>query len=244
VPRARPSCVVLLALACAGAPAPLPPGASAAPARGDALDLLLAKLAHAEESGPAIEIEELRLIAVDAQPWRTLEREAARREPGLVAVVAGRRCTRFEGWRRRAVERPSWFVFSAGALGAFDHQGFDAACGPRPAFEPAGAEQVALERSLQRYVSQRWELEEIRGGERLARGLRLLERGRPEDALAELRALDRHLAELARRQGEAGTLDADEREALRAEEERLLPQRAELARALRETAALDPGGLR
>lgn len=221
-----------LGLACAGTPPELPAGVSAAPAPGDPLALLVAKLHHAEGTPARVELRELRMMAVDGEPWRPLEPAAAAAHPGRVALVAGRRCTFGAGPARTRVERASWFVFEAGALRAFDHQGFGPECASRPAFEPAGAEEVPLERALLRYLSQRWPLSEIPGEQRLARGLRLLERGRSEDARFELHALDRRIEELGRRQSEYETPDAAERERLREEEERLRPQRAQLHRAL------------
>jgi len=86
---------------------------------------------------------------------------------------------------------------------------------------------------LARYVSQRWTSDAVPAEDRLARGLRLLAQGREDDAWTELRALDLRMDELARRQVEADTGAAAETSALREEEERLRPQRAELQRALR-----------
>jgi hypothetical protein len=89
-------------------------------------------------------------------------------------------------------------------------------------------------RALVRYLSQRWPVTEIPGDERLARGLRLLERERFEDAQYELFALDRRLRELARRQSDYETPDPEQRELLRREEEELRPLRAQLQQALRD----------
>jgi hypothetical protein len=231
-----------LGLACAGAQPPLPAGASAAPARGDSLALLVTQLHHAEGAPADVELRELRMMAVDREPWRPLDARAAGGHPGRVAVVAGRRCSWRAGLSRHEVERASWFVLDAGALAAFDHQGFGAECASRPAFEPAGAGDVALERALMRYLSQRWPVSEIPGEQRLARGLRLLERGRTEDAAYELHALDRRIDELGRRQTEHETPDAAERERLREEQERLRPLRAQLHRALAERVTTEGGG--
>jgi hypothetical protein len=225
---------LLLALACAGAPAPLPAGTPAAPAVGDPLALLLAKLEHAEGAPASVELRELRVIDVAREPWRPLDPAAAEAQHGAVGVIAGRRCTWREGLSRHEVERGSWYLLRGGALDAFDHEGFGAECASRPAFEPNPPEGVPLERSLTRYLSQRWPVVEVPGEQRLARGLRLLERGRSEDARSELHALDRRIAELDRRQSEYETPDAEERERLRAEEERLRPLRAQLHRALAE----------
>lgn len=238
MPRAPlwlPPCLALT-LACASAPPPLPAGVSAAPAVGDPLALLVTKLHHTEGTPAAVTLRELRAIAVDREPWQPLELDAAAAHPGEVGVIAGRRCTWREGLLRHEVERASWFLLRAGALTAFDHQGFGAACASRPAFEPAAAEQVALERTLMRYLSQRWPVTEIPGEQRLARGLQLLERGRSEDARFELHALDRRIDELSRRQTEYETPDTAERERLRREEEELRPMRAQLHHALAESA--------
>jgi len=223
------------ALACATAP-PLPAGVSAAPALGDSLELLLVKLHHAEGAPAEVELRELRVMSVEREPWQSLDPESAAARSVRVGVIAGRRCR----WRERLLpqhrDRGSWFLLEAGALRAFDHQGFGVDCVGHPAFEPAFADQVATERSLVRYLSQRWPVTEIAGQERLERGLRLLERGRSEDAQYELFALDRRLIELARRQSEYETSDAEEREQLRREEELLRPLRAQLAHALRDQA--------
>jgi hypothetical protein len=224
-----------LALACAGAP-PLPAGVSATPALGDPVALLVTKLHHAEGSPRRIELRELRAMAVDREPWQALDPAVAGSYPGEVGLIAGRRCTRREGLARHETDRASWFLLDAGALTAFDHQGFGPACESRPAFEPAAAGQVALEKTLMRYLSQRWPVTEIPGEQRLARGLRLLERGRSEDAAQELFALDRRIDELERRQTEYETPDALERERLRDEEERLRPLRAQLQHALADYA--------
>ena len=233
--RARFWRIVPLALACAAPPPPLPPGVSSRPELGDRLETLLTKLPHPEEPGPAVEVTELRVLAVDAQPWTTLEPARAEGAPGRVGVVAGRRCRFWEGVRRKQTDRASWFLFEAGVLAAFDHDGFAAGCAPHSAFEPASRADAPLERMLVRYVSQRWPVDRVPAEERLARGLRLLERSRPDDARAELQALDLRIAELARRQDELETPDPAERAALFEEEERLRPLRAELRRALDET---------
>ncbi len=226
--------VLCFALACATPPPPLPAGATAEPALGDSLSLLLTKLHHAEGAPAEIELRELRVVSVEREPWRPLEPAAAAAEPGEIGVIAGRRCTWREGLHTEQVERGSWFLLHAGTLRAFDHQGFGARCVVRPAFEPAAADQVALERSLVRYLSQRWPVGEIPGGERLARGLRLLAQDRVEDAQYELFALDRRISELERRQSEHETPDDGERMLLRQEEEQLRPLRAQLHQALRD----------
>ena len=230
--RARPAWIVSLALACAGPP-PLPPGVPAGPLLGDSLATLLAKLPHPDEAGPTVEVTELRLLAVDAQPWAALAVADAERASGAVGVIAGRRCVAWQGTRRLRMDRASWFLLRDGQLVAFDHDGFAAHCAPRPLFEPASAADVPLERMLARYVSQRWTSDAVPAEDRLARGLRLLAQGREDDAWTELRALDLRIDELARRQVEANTGAAAETSALREEEERLRPQRAELQRALR-----------
>ena len=222
---------LLFALACAGPP-PLPAGVSAAPALGEPLALVLSKLHYAEGGAPDIDVRELRAMAVDREPWEPLDLAVAGAYPGEVGVIAGRRCSWRENLTRHRTDRASWFLFGAGVLTAFDHQGFGPACASRPGFEPAAADQVALEHSLMRYLSQRWPVAEIPGEQRLERGLRLLELGRDEDAIYELYALDRRIDELERRQTEYETPDAGERERLREEEERLRPMRAQLQHAL------------
>lgn len=236
MPRAPLWPLLCLGLACATAPPPLPAGATAAPALGDPLALLIAKLHHAEGAPAEIELRELRVVSVARHPWRTLDPATAGAEPGEVGVIAGRRCSWREGLHSEQLERASWFLLERGTLRAFDHQGFGARCAGKPAFEPAAADQLALERSLMRYLSQRWPVTEIPGEERLARGLRLLERGRDEDAQYELFALDRRISELERRQSEYETPDAGERELLREEEAQLRPLRAQLQHALRDQA--------
>jgi hypothetical protein len=235
VSHARAGLLVLLALACAGAPPPLPAGVSAQPALGDSFDLLLAKLPHAEQPGPRVELEELRVLAVDREPWARLDPALAVRAAGRVAVVAGRGCSVREGLHRVRAERSSWFLLSAGSLVAFDHDGFSAGCTPLPAFQPASRDDVAVERMLVRYVTQRWPDDAVPAEERLARGLALIARDRPDDALAELHALDRRIAELERREQDPETGDASSRETWHEEAERLRPLRAELHHALRES---------
>jgi hypothetical protein len=230
----------LLVLACAGVP-PLPHGVSAAPRVGDPLALLLDKLQHAEGEPAAVELGELRLIALDREPWQTLSPEAAAVHPGRLGVIAGRRCTWWDGVSRQRSERGSWYLLEAGALVAFDHAGFGPACASRPAFEPVASDQVALEHSLMRYLSQRYPVLEVAGEERLARGLRLIERGRSDDARFELNALDRRIAELGRRQDEQETPDADERARLGQEEAALRPLRARLAHALKDPESKEQG---
>ena len=241
MPRAPlwPCFAAAVALACAGAPPPLPAGATAAPALGDPLALLLTKLHYAEGAPAEVELRELRVLSVDREPWHSVDPTAAEALPGDVGVIAGRRCGWREGLTSHEAERGSWFLLRAGALFAFDHQGFGPSCADRGAYEPVAADQVALERSLMRYLSQRWPVSEIAGDQRLARGLRLLERGRSEDAAYELYALDRRIDELGRRQTEYETPDVGERERLREEEERLRPMRAQLYRTLRDQARLE-----
>jgi hypothetical protein len=226
--------LLLLGLACAGAPPALPPGTGAAPALGDPLGLLLAKLAHAEGAPAEIEVRELRMIDVAQEPWRSLDADAARDHAGPLGVIAGRRCAWRDGWSRSETLRGSWYLLRDGRLAAFDHRGFAGACAERPAFRPAAPAEVALERSLSRYLSQRYPPGEIPGEQRLARGLALLESGRTDEAVYELHALDRRIDELSRRQSEYETPDADAREQLAREEEALRPLRAQLQRALAE----------
>jgi hypothetical protein len=226
-----------LALACA-APPPLAPGESAKPALGDPLALLVTKLHHADGTPAKIDLRELRAMSVASEPWQPLEIDVAAFSPGEVGVIAGRRCSWREGLDSEQVDRGSWFLLRDGRLSAFDHPGFGAYCARDAAFEPAAADQVEIERSLRRYLSQRWPPGEIPGEERLARGLRLLEVDRPEDARYELIALDRRLTELERRQTEQETPDIGQRERLREEEERLRPLRAQLFHALRDDAKL------
>jgi hypothetical protein len=209
---------------------------SAAPALGDSLDLLLVKLRHAEGASVEVELRELRVMTVDRAPWHSLDPESAAARSAGVGVIAGRRCSWREGLLSQHVDRGSWFLLEAGTLRAFDHQGFGVDCLDHPAFEPAFSDQVATERALLRYLSQRWPVTEIPGEQRLARGLRLLERGRSEDAQYELFALDRRITELERRQSEHETPGAEQREMLRREEEALRPLRAQLAHALEDRA--------
>ena len=239
MPRAPLSLVpcFAFAFACAGAPPPLPAGATAAPAVGDSLALLVTKLHHAEGAPADVALLELRMLSVDAEPWHSVDAATAAALPGDVGVLAGRRCHWREGLSGHDVERGSWFLLRAGALFAFDYQGFGPSCADRPAYEPAPADQVALERSLVRYLSQRWPLTPTQGDQRLARGLALLARGRKEDAAHELYALDRRIAELERRQTEQETPDAGERERMREEEEQLKPFRAQLYHALQDQAS-------
>jgi hypothetical protein len=222
-----------LALACAG-PAPLPAGAGATPALGDALELLLVKLQHAEGAPAEVELRELRVIDVGREPWQTLEPAAAEGRTGPLGVIAGRRCTWRDGLASGEALRASWYLLRAGRLEAFDHQGFGDACAARPSFEPANLDELALERSLTGYLAQRYPGRAIGADERFSRGLALLSRGRPDDARFELQALDRRLDELDRRQDEHETPDPEERATLRREEERLRPLRARLHRELAE----------
>ncbi len=225
------------ALACAGAPPPLPAGVSAAPAVGDSLELLVTKLHFAEGAPADVELRELRVLSVDREPWSPVALAAAGALPGDVGVIAGRRCRWREGLRGHEVERGSWYLLHAGSLFAFDHRGFGASCSDEAAFAPAAADQVALERSLMRYLSQRFPVVEIPGQERLARGLALLAQGRNEDAAYELYALDRRIAELERRQSDYETPDVGQRERLREEQEQLKPLRAQLYHALQDQAS-------
>jgi len=243
VPRARVWWIVSLALACAGPPPPLPAGVKPRPVPGDSLETLLAKLPHAEHAGEVVEVTELRLLAVDREPWTALDPARAASASGRVGVVAGRRCTFWEGVRRTRVERASWFLLRDGALEAFDHDSFEARCVPRPVYEPTRGEDVPVEHMLVRYVSQRWPVDVVPPEARLVRGMRLLALGRTGDAEAELRALDLQIGELERRQNDAETADPAERERLREQEEELRPLRAQLRRAIREQEDPQKGDL-
>ncbi len=236
VSNPRAGLLVPFALACAGSPSPLPAGVSPRPALGDSLAALLAKLPHADEPGPRIELEELRVLAVEREPWTRLDPADPRAADGRVAVVAGRRCAERSGLSTARAERASWFLLASDAIVAFDHDGFARECVPLPAFEPSPASDVGVERMLVRYVTQRWPGDAVPPADRLPRGLALLARERPDDALAELQALDRQIAELERRtRGEGEDDDPEEqaaRAALHAEAEELRPLRAELYHAL------------
>ena len=235
VPRAPVWLLPCLALACATAPPPLPAGVPAEPAVGDSLDLLLMKLRHAEGAPAEIELRELRVVAVERQPWRHARSRSRRPEPVPVGVIAGRRCQLARGTAPPTRDRAPGSCSRPANAARLRPPGLRLGCASHPAFEPASAREVALERALVRYLSQRWPVTEIPGDERLARGLRLLERGRFEDAEYELFALDRRLRELARRQSEYETPDPGERERLRREEEELRPLRAQLQHALRDS---------
>jgi hypothetical protein len=229
----RAGLFVPLALACASAPPPLPPGLAPEPALGDSLDALLAKLPHAEQAGARVELEELRILAVDRAPWATLEPARAAADAGRVAVVAGRRCAARAGLRTTRAERASWFLLAGGSVVALDHDGFAADCAARARYEPAARGDVPVERMLARYVTQRWPGDTVPAETRLARGRKLLERGRPDDARGELQALDREIAELERRAGDPDAGDEAMRAAWREGASRLRPLRAELHHALR-----------
>jgi hypothetical protein len=205
---------------------------SAAPEVGDTLGLLLQKLPHAEASGPAVELEELRVMSVGELPWTPVEPSAAGGIGGPLAVVAGRRCTQREGLDREESDRASWFLLRHGAVLAYDHDGFASLCEAVPAYVPAPRTDVEIERMLVRYVTQRWPGDRVSPDERPSRGLALLEADRPDDALLELQALDRDIAELERRKEE--TEDEALRKAWRGELARLGPLRARLHHALRE----------
>jgi len=222
-------------LACAAVP-PLPAGTSAQPALGDPLGLIVTKLHYADGAPADIDVREVRMLAIDQQPWRTIDAATAAALPGTVGVVAGRRCHWRDGLTGHDVDRGSWFLLRGGALYAYDHTGFGARCAELPAFDPVPLAEVGIERELVRYLSQRWPIAEVNGEQRAARGLALVARGRSDDAIYELNAIDRRLAELARRQTEEETPDAAKRESLRQEEERLRPLRAQLAHALEERA--------
>jgi hypothetical protein len=225
-------CGLALGLACAGAPPPLPSGVSAAPAVGDPLPLPLQKLPHVEKPGPSVELEELRVVSVKQLPWTPLDPAAATSETGPIAVVAGRSCTEWEGLERHESARASWFLLRGGAVVAFDHDDFAPRCEAIPSYVPTPLEDIAIERMLMRYATQRWPGDSVTPDERLSRGLALLEVQRGEDALLELQALDRDIAELERRRDE--TEDDVLREDLARDIARLGPQRARLHHALRE----------
>jgi hypothetical protein len=240
VPNARAGLLVPLALACAGAPPPLPAGVGTRPALGDPLELLIAKLPHAEAAGPRVALEELRVLEVEREPWTSLDPAHAAGAPGRVAVIAGRRCAQREGLGVARAERSSWFLLTAGRVVAFDHDAFVGGCVSLPVFEPASREDAPIERQLVRYVTQRWPDDAVAAEERLERGLALLARGRADDALAELQALDREIAELERREREStseGRAASDGEAAWREEADRLRPLRAQLHHALRGSRA-------
>jgi hypothetical protein len=244
VANARAGLLVPLALACASAALgcanaapPLPAGLAPEPALGDSLEQLLVKLPHADEAGSRVALDELRVLAVDREPWTSLEPAHAAAAAGRVAVVAGRRCSARAGLRVTRAERASWFLLAGGALVAFDHDGFSGACAARARYEPAPRADVPVERMLVRYVTQRWPDDAVPPETRLPRGRKLIARGRPDDARAELHALDREIAALERRAGDPDLGEAAAREAWREEAERLRPLRAALHHALREPGA-------
>jgi len=243
VSRARLGWIVSLAAACAGPP-PLPPGASASPALGDSPEALFAKLPYAGPGGAPIEVTELRVLAVDREPWTRLDPPRDAIPAGRVGVIAGRRCTFWEGVRWRRVERASWFLLRDGALVAFEDDAFGPRCVTRPVFEPTRGDDVPVERMLVRYVSQRWPIDTIASGDHLTRGLRLLALDRPADADAELRALDLQIRDLERRQDDEAVADPAQRAALREQLAELRGQRAQLERAIRDREDPREGELR
>lgn len=171
-------------------------------------------------------------MSVGELPWTPVEPGTADGIAGPLAVVAGRRCTQREGLDREERERASWFLLRHGALLAYDHDGFAPLCEASPAYVPAPREDVGIERMLVRYVTQRWPGDGVSPDERLPRGLALLDARRADDALLELQAFDRDIAELERRKEE--TEDEAQREAWSREVARLGPLRARLHHALRE----------
>jgi hypothetical protein len=185
-----------------------------------------------ETPGPSIELEELRVISVGQLPWKSLEPEGAASEAGPLAVVAGRSCTEWEGLDRHQGARASWFLLRRGVVQAFDHDGFASRCEAVPSYVPAPPPDVGIERMLMRYLTQRWPGDAVSPDERLERGMALLEVQRADDALLELQALDREIAELERRRDE--TEDDVLREGWGRDIARLGPQRAQLYHALRE----------
>jgi hypothetical protein len=199
---------------------------------GDPIELLLQKLPHAGAAGAHVEVEELRVISVGRLPWTPLEPETASSEAGPLAVVAGRNCTEREGLERHESERASWFLLRQSVVLAFDHDDFAAHCEAVPAYVPAPHDDIAIERMLVRYVTQRWPGDAVSADERLDRGMALLEAQRADDALLELQALDREIAELERRREE--TEDEVLREEWSRDVARLGPERARLYHALRE----------
>ncbi len=231
--------VLLLLAACAGPGGDWArdwrarhPGAEPAPPQaGAGFGPTIAALDLAPGPGARVVVEELRVLRTEDGAWEPLDPASAETASGTVGVATSRRCLQREGWRRREVPRSSWFLFRDGALVAWDHGVFGPGCSVEAHFRPAREEDLAEERTLVRWLAQRFPEARPDVSERMRMGLAYVEAGRLDDAERML-ADGEHAIEAAERDRSrdpgAPTAEPSETEA------EWLRLRAELFRALRD----------
>ncbi len=172
------------------------------PRAGMSLEETLASL-YVADAGPGAAVEEIRVLRVDAKPWRSVSWEALRKgryEPGpgeRYAVLAHRYCRSRVGLTLHQAERASWFLFSGSELTSFDHTEFVARCGIVHHFRPSEKSDLPLERGLIRFAAQRYPTARPTDAQRAAMGLAYLDVDRLDEAEAILGRLDRELSALA-----------------------------------------------
>ena len=155
-------------------------------------------------------------------------------------------CRHWNKLRRTETERASWYVFEAGQLHAFDHYEFGDGCGAHNVFRPSPPAEVARERTLVRFVAQRYPRARGTVVEGMEKGLAFVEVGRLDDAEAQYDAGTRTLEDIVvQRKMKPGVPDPvlDQRESElrplhRQLHDELLEARRTEARILREERAL------
>lgn len=219
-----------------------PDRAPTPPSPGSAYGPTLASLDVGPDPDTDVELRTLRVMAVADGRFAPLDPAAAEGRPGRIAVTAYRRCSVREGWRRRRVERASWYVFDDGRLTAFDHTDFATGCATRRRFRPSPPGDLETERTLARWVGQRYPASRTDAADRLRRGIALAEVGRLEEAQEALEGGDRAVEDLRRQRGTVPVDAPEEQDALQARLDEVRALRATLYRTLRaarEAAAAD-----
>jgi len=198
----------------------------------------------------SVELNDVVVSRIEDDVWHEAsEREVAKSAPGeadYTVIVGERSCGDWQ-WMtdedyvgHQAEVRTSWYLLSGGSLVAWDHWTWGARCGPENSFRPARTEDRYTEKTLLRFVAQRFPNPVTPPEIRFDRGLAYLEAERIDDARRMLKAGDRAIDSVANDHvhREAGATRTE----LRGEEEHLRRRRAELSVAI-DRAVLEERGL-
>jgi len=207
-------------------------------------------LLHVPPAGEfTVTLEETFLSRVEDDIWREIPaREVASGAAATdyTVVIGARSCSDWQ-WMTdedyvgyQAEERSSWYLLRGDTLIAWDHWNYGPRCVPVNAFRPARGDDLALERTLLRFVAQRFPNPQTPAEIRFDRGVAYLEAGRIAEARRMLKAGDRAIEVLSndRIHRERGVTRTE----LQAQEEHLRRRRAELSVAI-DRAALEERGL-
>ncbi len=240
--------VILFALSLAlggcastGVDAWQPSGAagSLAPALAAPMEGVIAGLyADSGGEGDWLEVEELRVLALDDKPWVEVG-PAEAKSHALLGLVVHRSCWRWNNLDYVKLDRSSWMIFENQALVAFDHGAILPGCLGERILQPAGEDRLEFERGLVRYTAQRYPSAWPTLEERLRGGLALVQVGRLDDAERVLKLGDTRVAEL---KDEIDATFDEEKTALQARYDEARKLRLELMRSLKTARDAEKAG--